>query len=460
MIKPKVGFIVYGVHKDGLLDPNGQLWIDEKIIENAKKALIAQGMELVCHDVVVATKKEAYDALKPMRDDDSISAVVLFSGTWVWASNMVAAIRDFAKTGKGLLIWTHNGSQGWRPVGGFVLHGGLLEIGIPHKFVYGAADDAKEVSKIAAFLRGAHLKNMLNGATCGAFGGRGMGQTCGVADPSQWMRVFGVDIDSRDTTQLIARAESFTDADIDAMKPVFEKLFDTVPERNPVNDRSIRLYLALKALVTEEGFDFYGIQGFPGMGDDYSAACFAQSMMLGDGVPTMTLCDFNSALTIFLLTHLSDSPVYYGDLQHFDKKTREMKIICDGACPPQLAAPGTKATFAGHGIPTEGKAGGLSVNVTCKPGTGVLARLGRVNGEFVMILAKCDVFVPDPAELKKRRLECGIPFWPHAFATMHCDMDKLVEHWNNEYGILGYGDHLYDAIAAFCEQTGIEVILP
>ena len=460
MTKPKVGFVVYGVHKDGLLDPSGQPFIDESIIANAKKALTAQGVELVCHDTVVATKQEAWDALIPLRNDDSVSAVVLFTGTWVWASNMVAAIRDFAKTGKGLLIWTHNGSQGWRPVGGFVLHGGLLEIGVPHKFVYGAADDAKELRAIAAYLRGAHLKHMLVGATVGAFGGRGMGQTCGAADPSQWMRTFGVDIDSRDTTQLLERAKSIPDAAIDALKPVFEKWFDSVPERNDVNDRSIRLYLALKALVAEEKFDFYTIQNFPGMGDDYSAVCFAQSMMLGDGVPTMTLCDFNSAMTNYLLTHLSDSPVYYGDLQHFDKETREMKIICDGACPPQLAAPGTKAGFAGHGIPTEGKAGGLSVNVTCKPGKGVLARLGRVEGKFVMILARCDVFVPDPDELKKRRQECGIPFWPHAFAVMDCDMDKLVEHWNNEYGCLGYGEHLYDAIVSFCGQTGIDVILP
>ena len=32
MIKPKVGFIVYGVHKDGLLDPMGTPFIDDKLI--------------------------------------------------------------------------------------------------------------------------------------------------------------------------------------------------------------------------------------------------------------------------------------------------------------------------------------------------------------------------------------------------------------------------------------------
>ena len=461
MIKPKVGFVVYGVHKDGLKDLTGRLFMDDALIQRSKDALMSQGVELVCHDTVVATKAEAHEALTKFRVDDTIDAVVLFSGTWVWAAHMVYAVQEYAKTGKGLLIWTHPGSQGWRPVGGFVMHGGLLELGIPHGFVYGASDDKEEVDKILAYLRGSSLKNKLNGSTMGTFGGRGMGQTCGVADPVQWMKMFGVDIDSRDTTALIERAKSFTEEQVASINPVFEKLFDKMPEKNAMTDRSIRMYLALKEIVAERGYLMYAIQSFPGLGDEYTATCFAQSMMLDSRVATATLCDHNTALTVYLMNELSDSPIYYGDLQHFDKKSREMKIIGDGAIPPSLAAPGTKATFAEHGMETEGAAGGLSVNAIAKPGRAVLARIGRVNGEFVMVMAKCDVFVPDQDKLQDRRYECGLPDWPHAFATMDCDMDKLLEHWNNEYGCLGYGgDELYDAIVEFCKQTGIKLILP
>ncbi len=47
MIQPKIGFIVYGVHKDGLKDPMGVPFVDDKIIANSKKALVNQGMRLV-----------------------------------------------------------------------------------------------------------------------------------------------------------------------------------------------------------------------------------------------------------------------------------------------------------------------------------------------------------------------------------------------------------------------------
>lgn len=459
MIQPTVGFIVYGVHKDGLKDPMGKPFVDTAVVNHAKEALVKAGLHLVEHDVVVASKEEARVAMKKMKNDDKIDAVVLFTGTWVWAAHLVGAIRDYATSGKGLVLWTHPGSQGWRPVGGLVLHGGLLEIGVAHKFVYGDADDRDTVTAIASHTRAAHLKNYLNQSTLGTFGGRGMGQTCGAADPSQWMRMFGIDIDSRDTTELLHTAENISEEQLKALEPRIKKLFGTTPERNATNERSIRLYLAIKEIVDREKFAFYTIQSFPGLADDYSATCFAQSMMLEDGYGTSTLSDFNTALTVLLLTKLSGERVYYGDLQHIDKKKKEIKIIGDGACPPSLASKLGPTGFAEHGIPTEGDAGGLSVKLVCKSGEGVLARLGRVNGEFRMIITRATIFEPSPEELERRLNECGIPFWPHGFVTAHCDMDALLQNWTNEYACLGYGEDLYPALAEFCELTGIKPVL-
>jgi hypothetical protein len=460
MIQPTAGFIVYGVHKDGLQDPMGAPFIDDKIVAESKQALRRAGLKLVEYETVIASKADARAAMKTMKNREDIGCVILFSGTWIWAAHLVGALRDYAASGRGLLLWTHPGSQGWRPVGGLVLHAGLLEIGVPHKFVYGEAGDPAEIGKIVSYCQAAHLKNALNMATIGAFGGRGMGQTCGAADPSQWMRKFGVDIDSRDTTELIRAAEEVGPDEIQALMPRLQQLFGKAPPLDAANERSIRLYLALRKLVAKENFDFYTIQSFPGLGDDYCASCFAQSMMLEDGYGTSTLGDFNTAMTVWLLTKLSKEPVYYGDLQHIDKKRKEIKIIGDGACPPSLASRLGPAGFAEHGIPTEGEMGGLSVRLICKVGEGVLARLGRVDGEFQMVITRCSIFEPAADEIEARKLECGIPFWPHGFVTAHCDMDELLKHWTSEYACLGYGEELQPALADFCEMTGIKAIFP
>lgn len=458
MSKTKVGFVVYGVHKDGLKDPMGQPFIDEKLVENAKQGLKDAGLELVEYDLVIASKKEAKECLSNFKKRDDVDALVLFSGTWVWAAHLIGPVRDFAATGKGILIWTHPGSQGWRPVGGFVMQAALKEVGIKHRFVYGSYDDAKEIERIVSYCRASHEKNRLNLGTAGVFGGRGMGQTCGVADPSQWMRMFGLDIDTRDTTELLETAKNVTEKEVQEARTAIQPFFAEPIPGDETSSRSIRLYIALKKITKKEKWDMYTIQSFPGLGDSYSATCFAQSMMLNDRFATSTLSDFNTLLTVKLLTDLSSEPVYYGDLQHVDKSSNEIKIIGDGACPPSLAGKAGPAGFAEHGIPTEGEAGGLSVKLVCKPGEGVMARLGRSAGEFEMVITRCSIFEPPKEELEERKLEAGIPFWPHAFVTAHCDIEQLLQAWNNEYAVLGYGSHLYEELVAFCELTGIKTI--
>jgi L-fucose isomerase-like protein len=225
MLKPKVGFIVFGVHKDGLEDPMEQPFIDDDIIANARKSLKDSGLELVEHDTVIATKEEAKECFGKFKKMDDLDAVVLFSGTWVWAANLIAAVRDFAFTGKGLILWTNPGSQGWRPVGGLVMQAAMKEIGIKHRFVYGSCDDAGEIEKITSYCRASAIKNLLNMSTIGTFGGRGMGQTCGAADPSQWMKYFGVDIDSRDTTELLNTAKAVTDKEVVETRKRIQPLF-------------------------------------------------------------------------------------------------------------------------------------------------------------------------------------------------------------------------------------------
>ena len=338
------------------------------------------------------------------------------------------------------------------------MHGALKEIGLQHRFVYGGYDDPKEIEKIVSYCRASAMKNSLNMSTIGTFGGRGMGQTCGAADPSQWMKVFGIDIDSRDTTELLKTARAVTKKEIEQARERIQKLFAENIPADEQSDRSISLYLALKKTVAKEGFDFYTIQSFPGLGDEYCATCFAQSMMLEDGVGASTLGDFNTAMTVKCLTDLSAERVYYGDLQHIDKSNNEIKIIGDGACPPSLAGKLGPAGFAEHGIPTEGGAGGISVKLICKVGQGVLARLGRNDGQFEMVITRCNIFEPPAEQVEARKNECGIPFWPHGFVKAQCDIDQLLEAWTNEYACLGYGEHLYEELKAFCEITGIKAI--
>ena len=105
-----------------------------------------------------------------------------------------------------------------------------------------------------------------------------------------------------DTTLLLETARAVTPAEIEAARAHIQPYFSVPIPDDEASERSIRLYVASKKLVAQEGWDFYTIQSFPGLGDDYSATCFAQSMMVQDGVPTATLSDFNTTMSVKPLT--------------------------------------------------------------------------------------------------------------------------------------------------------------
>ena len=171
--------------------------------------------------------------------------------------------------------------------------------------------------------------------------------------------MFGVDLDSRDTTELLNVAKAVSAAELATAREAIQPLFAEPIPTGETADRSIRLYLALKRIMAKEGWNGYTIQSFPGLGDEYSATCFAQSLVLNDRVATSTLSDFNTLMTVKLLNDLGDEPVYYGDLQHIDKKHREIKIIGDGACPPSLAGNAGPAGFANMESPRKGRRAGF-----------------------------------------------------------------------------------------------------
>jgi len=66
-MKSKAGFVVFGTHKDGLLDPMGAPFIDEKLIENSKAALRRRDVELAEWPIVIANKAEAKEALQSFK---------------------------------------------------------------------------------------------------------------------------------------------------------------------------------------------------------------------------------------------------------------------------------------------------------------------------------------------------------------------------------------------------------
>jgi len=97
------------------------------------------------------------------------------------------------------------------------------------------------------------------------------------------------------------------------------------------------------------------VQSFPGLGDDYSATCFARASC-STGASGRPLERFQYADDGEAPDGSKPGAVYYGDLQHIDKSNNEIKIIGDGPARLPLRQ-GRPAKFAEHGYRRKARPG-------------------------------------------------------------------------------------------------------
>ena len=448
--KPKVGFLP--ITWPGLYSANtetGQAWIQDEDTQIALRALQGTPLRIIAHNRVVSEIDESLKVVERFLDED-VDCMVLFVQTWNWADRILQAAQRF---GRPILLWAIPIPRLWSIGGLSVTHGSMDEAGILHKVVYGMPDEPGLMDKIVRFARAAHIKNMLRKSRFGSIGGHGMGIYTGPVDPSQWLENFGISIGFIDQYEVVTEGEKVPVEEVNQYYEVLKKEYGAVPPYDQVTERSIRLYLGMERIIAREKFDFTGVNDMFGLSDHYCSMCLAQSRLSSRGFVTTCLNDSNGALTTYILRLLSDEPLFTADVNLVDKKTGIIRMIDDGAGAITLAK-NPKDVKLSYQPRLECKASGVCTGLTCKPGRITLARLSRIQGEYVMLIAPGEAIEGDPAWLE----ECGYPMWPHAFLKLDGDHEFFIDNLRSEYIHMAYGD-LEDDLLETCELLNIEPIL-
>ena len=226
-------------------------------------------------------------------------------------------------------------------------------------------------------------------------------------------------------------------------------LFGRIDSPEDVVDRSIRVYLALKDMACTYGYSFIGVKCQPEMIYRYASCCLAMSLLGNDGIPTACECDTNAALTMYMLHLLSGQPVYFGDTASLDLTTREFKVVNCGGAPTDFAAKPEDVVLTTQ-YELMGSGRGVVTSFQCRPGEVTLARISRVKGKFVMILARGTAEERPPEAFVQ-----SFKIWPHAFIRLHGDPRVLAREIRSNHIHFVYGDY----VAAMVEASrllGIE----
>lgn len=347
--------------------------------------------------------------------------------------------------------------------------GALNQLGIQHFRAAGDIRDIEVRDKVVSFARCAHVVGKLRGSTYGLVGGRSLGMYSATVSMQDWQQKFGIDVEHIDQSEIIRLAE---EVPADKVEKAFAWLtentkdikYDGVQLTPEKLKRQIRHYEATKRLTAEKNLDFVGVKCHYELSRHHCTQCISAAFMNdpydwdGPKEPTAFACeaDSDAGLTMQILKLLTDSPVLFMDVRHWDA-ARGVMVFCNCGSESTYYATGTDDYKANLKKTTLYPAlsiysgGGCHVNLMTHAGKATIARLCRKNGAYRMTMFDAE-FVELPDEVMKETTE----EWPHVFAKLPFDYRKFIDKFDANHCHAVYGSHIED-ISKVCAMLGIEL---
>ena len=443
----------------------GDTW-DKAIIERVarrhgelKKLLTDMGYETADDGPLHRTYGQMKAAGKNLRAQD-IKALVIFVGTWTHSN---AAAEAAAEAGVPVVVWGDAAPGSCGLVGSTITMGAMDEMGIYANLVYGPFDDEATLSRARLLLDAACAATSLRGTTLGVGGGRCMGMLTAVCDPNDIKKKFGVEIDSFEQMALIDLAETIEQGRVEHFLGWMKNTFGKITAKPEAVEKQIRLYIAVKDFCDKMGYDFVALKCLPEMAAKYTSYCLAHAI-LGDGCddlgekPRFVMsceADIPAALTMQILKNLvPESPVLFTDLTEYDF-TLDLLTTCNcGSQPTDFAADKKEVYWEKEGVHEHyWKYGGACPQHVAKSGRATVARLGRKNGRYELMIAPVEI-----VEMPREKLKETVWERPHAYLKLLCDRTEFFSNARANHVHMVYGDHIA-GLTEVCNVLGIKPVI-
>jgi L-fucose/D-arabinose isomerase len=426
--------------------------------EMAQMEWIRERFDTIESDII-QSRQDASEFAKRVADFDAQSLIIHIP---IWADPVLSmAVTNFISLP--VMVVGNSRPETSSLVGILGAGGALDQTGHRHLRVF----DQKSVSgkkSITAFVKAAAAKKILSGQVLGLFGGRSLGILTAVADPAQWQRTFGVDIETVDQFDIVSEAEAIDSQEVAEYVEWFRSSLKEVHFNDhftPKNlERQVRSYMAMNNLIEKYGFDFVGVKCQTELSDGYVSQCVAHMLLNGErdlnGLkePLVHACesDADGALTMQILKLLSgNKPTALMDVRWFDSTNNLMVLANCGAVSASFNAKKedpsglSDVSMVPHAF---GSGGGGALPFQVSPQDVTLARLCRRDGEYWMAIVPGTV--TDGRDYKKLHTT---PEFPKAFVKVNLKEDFWQKFGSNHLHMVT-GDEV-DALIDFCRLTGV-----
>ena len=379
---------------------------------------------------------------------------------------------------KPILCLSNNSGKFPGNVGLLATDGALRQAGIKTHRIVGDMDDPETQRKVFDWIRAAQAYTTIRNEVYGMYGGHSMGMETGYFHLVPIIKAFGVTARQIDQLWLVKEMEKIDETEVEKGFQWFQRLlgsrikYDGKMLTPETLKAQIRLYLAMKKVNEEKGFDFCGLKGQRELTEHVCLGDVAEMLMNdpydwnGPKEPTVcaTEADSLAAVTMQLLKYVSGGlPVLFMDvrLYHPDK---DLWDFCNSGNHASWYASRSmdpkenfkKVTFH-PALEFYFKAGGASVEFDAAPGEITFARLGLWDDKLYMVIVLGEAVELPPEERRAINEETN-PTWPHVHARLHCTFDEFINVFPCNH-ILGVAGNHVRPLVYLCEIAGVDPIV-
>ena len=426
----------------------------------AGKALEDLGFRLLVPNKGLSRTKEDM-----IRDGNALRAggaetVVIYVGTWTYSS-VTVELADIVRLP--ILVWTNSGPGNLGIVGGAVARGALDEVGAITTLVHGDFDDPATLERIRVWCTGAAGAMRLRGKTFGIGGSRCMGMYTAQVDPSEIKTRFGVDIDGWDEISVIEASKKVPEKTTTEFYNWMKNAYGGIEAKEAAVKAQIRMYLSLRELISERGYAAVAVKCLPHLPPVHTTFCLAHAL-LNDasdayGPKESVICgceaDVNGTLTMQMMHNVSGQTTMFADFLCFEEE-KNLVTLCNCGSQPTDMAPSKKDVHWVHeGLQEfEWVIGGCCPQYVAKSGRVTLARLGRIAGEYIMLILSGEA-----RQYPREKLAEINAQQPQAFVELDCSPEEFVAELRCNHIHVVYGDFVRE-LEVLCRVLGIRTIVP
>lgn len=433
-----------------------------------KQVLEATGeIKVLVADEIVHSAKTARQQARRL-GAQHLDGTILNIAVFAFPNYVVLA----AQEGRGpyLLLGPHDSR--YPGLTGLLAAGGALnQVGIQHERLWIDLENELLPQEMLSFGRAAAAATRLRGQVYGLVGGRSIGMYTGAPPAELWQRLFGVDVDHVDQSEIVRLAHLVPSEEVDLARQwleanVSEIIYDGAQLTPEKLDFELRCYIALKEIVSGHQFDFIGLKCHFDMSEFFSVQCLSAAFLndpydwRGPKPPVPLACEADSdgALTMQLLQLVSGKPSCLLDLRFFDAEKEVYVMPNCGAAPTWFAArsadPAQNLAQV-RIVPaiTKYAGGGAHLEFVFEAGELTIARLTRSPDGYQMAIARGEA-----QRLKLSEIEGANPKWPHAFVQLDVTPEEMVQTLQANHVHAVAGDYRTE-LKMLCHMLNIEPVV-